>query len=68
MDLLSSLGTLVSNLKNITLPGVFAAAAFALLLWPPRPYDRIPEVVPNHVDIAKVRLAAEELLVKFLTV
>lgn len=61
MDLLGSLGTLATNVKNITLPGVFAALAFALLIWPPRAYDRIPTVVDNHPDIAKLRLSVGQL-------
>ena len=61
MDLLGSLGTLATNVKNITLPGVFAALAFALLIWPPRTYDRVPTVVENHPDIVKLRLSAGQL-------
>src|SRR5580704_13921233 len=60
MDLLGSLGTLATNLKNVTLPGVFAALAFALLLWPPHSYDRIPTVKDNHPDIAQLQLFARE--------
>jgi hypothetical protein len=60
MDLLGSLGTLATNLKNVTLPGVLAAAAFALLLWPPQPFDRIPTVVDNQPDIANLQLHAKE--------
>ena len=56
MDLLGSLGTIATNVKNVTLPGVLAAIAFALLLWPPQPYDRIPTVIDNHVDIPSLRL------------
>ena len=50
MDLLGSLGTLVTNVKNITLPGIVAALAFAIVIWPPKPYDRIPTVIDNHLD------------------
>jgi hypothetical protein len=60
MDLLGSLGTLATNVKNVTLPGVLAAVAFALLLWPPQPYDRIPTVKDNHVDIPALQLRAKE--------
>ncbi|MGP0021170.1 MAG: Ig-like domain-containing protein [Candidatus Sulfotelmatobacter sp.] len=61
MDILGSLGTLATNAKNVTLPGVFAALAFALLLWPPQPYDRIPTVIDNHIDVSQMRLDASEL-------
>jgi hypothetical protein len=61
VNLLSSLGTLVTYLKNITMPGLLAAAAVALLLWPPRPFDRVPVVIDNHVDIASLQLTPREL-------
>jgi hypothetical protein len=61
MDLPGSLGTLWGNVKNVTLPGLFAALAFALVIWPPKPYDRIPTVIDNHPDIAKLRLVADQL-------
>lgn len=61
MDILGSLGTLATNAKNVTLPGVFAALAFALLLWPPQPFDRIPTVIDNHVDVSQMRLDASVL-------
>jgi hypothetical protein len=60
MDLLGSLGTIATNVKNVTLPGVLAAIAFALLLWPPQPFDRIPTVKDNHVDIPSLQLRAKE--------
>jgi hypothetical protein len=60
MDILGSLGTLATNVKNVTLPGILAAVAFALLLWPPQPYDRIPTVVDNHLDIPNLQLRAKE--------
>ena len=48
MDILGSLGNLVTQAGKLSLPGVVAAIAFALLLWPPDPYDRIPEVLDNR--------------------
>lgn len=61
MDVLGSLGTLATNVKNVTLPGILAAVAFALLLWPPLPYDRVPTVIDNSLDIKKLQLEAEQL-------
>jgi hypothetical protein len=58
MDLLTPLQNLWSNVKNVTLPGVFAALAFVILLWPPPTYDRVPTVIDNHPDIAALRLEA----------
>ena len=62
MDLLGSLGTLATNVKNVTLPSILAAAAFAILLWPPRPYDRIPTVIDNHPDIKQLQFDAKQLV------
>lgn len=61
MDLLGSLNTLITQAKNITLPGVVAALAFAIIAWPPKPYDRIPTVIDNHPDIAQLELEARQL-------
>jgi hypothetical protein len=41
MGVLDSLSSFASQAKNITLPGVVAATAFAILAWPPTPLDRI---------------------------
>jgi hypothetical protein len=61
MDLLGSLSTLATKSANLTLPGVLAALAFALLIWPPKPYDRIPIVIDDHPDITALRLFASQL-------
>jgi Bacterial Ig-like domain (group 3) len=61
MDLLGSLNTLITQAKNITLPGVVAALAFAIIAWPPKPFDRIPTVIDNHPDIAQLELKTRQL-------
>jgi hypothetical protein len=46
-SVLSSLGTLISNIKSLTLPGLVAALGFAILLWPPQPIDVVTDVILN---------------------
>lgn len=46
-SVLSSLGTLISNIKSLTLPGLVAALGFAILLWPPAPIDVVTDVSLN---------------------
>ena len=45
--ILSNLGTLLNNIKNLTLPGLVAALGFAILLWPPQPIDIITDAKLN---------------------
>jgi hypothetical protein len=42
---LDTLSNFANQIKSVTLPGVVIAAAFALLVWPPAPKDRV--VVPK---------------------
>jgi len=58
MDLLSSLGNLAGQVKNITLPGIVAAFAFALLIWPPDTADRIPFVADHQPNFNQLRIDA----------
>jgi hypothetical protein len=46
-SVLSSLGTLINNIKNLTLPGLVAALAFAILLWTPQPIDVVTDAGVN---------------------
>src|ERR1035438_1623945 len=46
-SVLSGLGTLINNIKNLTLPGLVAAFAFAVLLWPPQPIDVVTDAQLN---------------------
>lgn len=48
MGILDSLGSLVSNIKQLSLPGILVATACAILLWPPTTVDRVP--IPKIVD------------------
>jgi acyl-CoA thioesterase len=43
--ILDTLGNFANQIKSVTLPGVVIAGAFALLVWPPAPKDRV--VVPE---------------------
>jgi hypothetical protein len=45
--ILSNLGTLLNNIKNLTLPGLVAALGFAVLLWPPQPIDVVTDARMN---------------------
>jgi hypothetical protein len=45
--ILSNLGTLLNNVKNLTLPGLIAALGFAILLWPPQPIDVVTDARLN---------------------
>jgi hypothetical protein len=46
MSVLSDLGSLLSNIASLSVPGIVAASAYAIFLWPPLPVDTIEIVRP----------------------
>jgi hypothetical protein len=46
-SILSALKDLLTNVKNLSLPGIFAAFGFVLLLWPPQVIDVVNDVTVN---------------------
>ena len=47
-SILSALKDLLTNVKNLSLPGLVAAFGFALLLWPPQVIDIVNDVEVNQ--------------------
>lgn len=46
-SILSALKDFLTNIKNLSLPGLLAALGFALLLWPPQVLDVVNDVEVN---------------------